>query len=337
MNSGLKFNYSQSKPLNINLLNLHNNQTIKSKKCKTINFNLSLNANDISTIDTELSFKNNSTKSNASEPQKLDQSQKNLKKSDKLITELFKIYSEQNSLCNFLIFEKTININMNLGIKFKKKITLSDYLDIFNKPSFLCLNIPFIEKNGKVTQNVFYSTLSSMVLVIKSKKKLGQQNYEQFINNNFSVCSLSDNLTKIEYNETSPPYYRDTLYSKIKIIHKIIGKKRIMLDDIIKDKSYISILWIPADTYKINSSFLSYYTFDFKLIGTLIIKNDENMWLSNININNTNNNGKDFKKDYLININNVETFINNNSKLNQIERKIPSNDYNRYIYSNNLK
>lgn len=327
MNPSLKCNHNQFKsPNNMNLKYFLNKDSLKLEKNKTINLNLSGTTNDISSIDNELSFKQNSTKSNSSE-QKLEEFQTNLKKSDKLLNELFKKYSQQNSLCNFLIFEKSININMNLDIKSKKKITLSDYLDIFNKSSFLCLNVPFIEKNGKISQNVFYSTLSSMVLIIKSKKKLDQKNYEQFINNNFSICELADNLTKIEYKDTNPPYYRDTLQSKISIIHKIIGKKRIMLDEVIKDKSYISILWNPADTYKINSSFLSYYTFDFNLIGTLIIKNDENMWLSSFIINNiNNNNGKDFKKDYQNNINNIKSFINNSFNLNQKERKMPSNE-----------
>ena len=71
-----------------------------------------------------------------------------------------------------------------------------------------------------------------------------------------------------------------------------------MIDDIIKEKSYFSILWTPADTYKIKTSFLSYYTFDFKLVGTLAIKVDDYAWFTIFS--NDPNNYKDFKNNIWI-------------------------------------
>lgn len=286
------------------------------------NINLGM-TNDISTTDTDLSFKNN--KINYCES-KNSESHIFLKNSDIFINELFKIYGEENCICNYLIFEKNINIDMNLDQKVNK-VTLSDYFDCFIKASILCLNIPLLDKNGKISQNVFNGTLSSMVLIIKSNKVIDDNIYKKYIKKKFYVCSLPNNLIKIEFDETNPPYYRDTLDSKIKIIHKIIGKKRFALDDIIKDKSYFCILWTPADTYKINSSFLSFYSFDYKLIGNLIIKPNDKLWFTSFN-NKNNNYFKDFKKDYLNNIYDIEKFIKN---YYQEKKKIISNDYKRYI------
>ena len=117
-------------------------------------------------------------------------------------------------------------------------------------------------------------------------------------------------------------------------LDKILGQKKILLENVVKDKSYFSILWTPADTYKIKSSFLSFYTFNFKLIGTLIIKIDEYNWFTTFC--NDMNNCKDFKKEYLNNINIVEKIIkkcNNMNDGDNLERKLLSHDYKRFIYN----
>ena len=315
MNSNFFYNQIS----NSNFLLFQNKQNGIFNDYKNINLGL---ANDISTTATDLSFKNNIV--NICEP-KNSEYHIFLKNSDIFINELFKIYGEENCLCNYLLFEKNININMNLDQKVNK-VTLSDYFDCFNKAGFLCINIPFLDKNGKISQNVFNATLSSMVLIIKSNKIIDDNIYKKYIKKNFYAYSLPNNLIKIEFDETNPPYYRDTLDSKIKIIHKIIGKKRLALDDVIKDKSYFCILWTPADTYKINSSFLSFYSFDYKLIGNLILKQNDKLWFTSFN-NKNNYNFKDFKKDYLNNTYNIEKFIKN---FYQDEKKIFSNDYKRY-------
>ena len=323
MNSKLNFNQIKEKS-NLNLFNFQNIQLGKLCDNKPINLNLSGMVNDISTTDTDLSLKNNLF--NIFE-KKESESHVFLKNSDEFVNELFKIYGEENCLCNYLLFEKNVNIKNDID-KEMKKISLSDYFECFNKAGILSINIPFLEKKGKIVHNIFNPTLSSMILMVKSNKIIDENMYKKYLKKNFIVYSLPNNLIKIEFDEANPPYYRDTLDSKIKIIHKIIGKKRIALNDIIKEKSYFSILWTPADTYKINSSLLSFYSFDFKLIGSLIIKKNDKLWFTCFS--NINNNYKNFKKDYINKVNIIENFIKN---YYQDKKTILSNDYKHYIYN----
>ena len=107
-----------------------------------------------------------------------------------------------------------------------------------------------------------------------------------------------------------------------------------MLDYIVKENSYFSVLWTPADTYKIKTSFLSFYSFDFKLVGTLAIKLDDHIWFTTF-CNDTND-FKDFKKEYLNKINVVEKFIKRCNNLNDgdnLEPKLFSQDYKRFTYN----
>jgi len=137
---------------------------------------------------------------------------------------------------------------------------------------------------------------------------------------NFTLYSLPKGYVKVEFNEINPPYNRDIIDSKIKIIHEIIGKKRITLDKIDKDKSYFCVLWTPADTYKLNTSFLSYYSFNFELIGILIIKRNDYKWFTSFSNNIKSN--KDFKKGYLNNVIKVERFLKKCKHINLDEKKI---------------
>ena len=291
-------------------------------------------SNDISSADTDsYSYQNGNLSCNFEKP-KIVENSVILKKSDEFVSELFKAFGEKNSLCNFTLFTKNIDISMNLKKEDLKKMTLNDYFECFNEASFLCLNIPFLDKKGNISYNIFNPTLSSMNLLINSKNIREENINKKYIKDNFSLINISDDLIKIEFDETNPPYNRDIIESKINTVHKILGKKKILLDNIVKDKSYFSILWTPADTYKIKSSFLSYYTFDFKLIGTLIIKLDDYSWFT-IYCNDSNN-CKDFKTEYLINISVVENFIkrcNNISDGDNLEHKLFSHDYKRFIYN----
>lgn len=286
-------------------------------------------SNDISTSDSCITNKNNVLKQPKDSGNCIL-----LKNPDEFINELFKRYSEDNCLCNYSIFEKNIDINMNLEKNIKKKISLSDYFDCFNNASFLCLNIPLIEPNGSVNNNIFNPTFSSMVLLIKSSKKIDEKSYKKYIKENFTVHTLNNKLIKIEFNESNPPYHRDIIDSKIKIIYKIMGKKRLNLDDVIKDKSYFSILWSPVDINKNNSSFLSYYSFDFKLLGSLIIKRNDNKWFTTYSYKS--NKYKDFKKDYLYKENFIKNFLKNyngNKEDNILENKYFPYDYKCFIYT----
>jgi hypothetical protein len=227
---------------------------------------------------------------------------------------------------------------MNIDKNTIKKMTLYEYFEGFNEASFLCLNIPYLDKKCNINYIVFNPTLSSMNLVIKnSNKKIKEENInKEYLKDNFSVNFISSDLIQVEFDETIPPYNRDIIEIKINTIYKILGLKKsdITLDNIVLDKSYFSVLWTPADTYKIRSSFLTFYTFEFKLIGTLIIKNDEYNWFT-VFCSDANY-FKDFKKEYLNKVNIVETFIKNCYNINDrdnLESKLFSNDYKRFMFN----
>ncbi len=288
--------------------------------------------NDISTLDTE-SYSYQNANYNY-EKQKNSENRIILKKPNEFVNELFKAFGEKNSLCNFSLFEKNIDINMNIDKNILKRITLQEYFECFNEASFLCLNIPYLDKKANVSYNIFNPTLSSMNLIVKSKKIKEETLNKKYLKDNFSINLISDDLIKIEFDETNPPYNRDIIETKINIVHKLLGQKKILLENIVKDKSYFSILWTPADTYKIKCSFLSFYTFDFKLVGTLILKIDEYNWF--LTFCNDMNNYKDYKKDYMNKINIVENFIkkfNNINDGNNLDHKLFSHDYKRFIYN----
>ena len=139
---------------NIFPLYFKNKQTRKILNNGNINLNLSGITNENSTTDSDFSFKNNVSNITNAHPK---DSEKGiiLKNKDKFINELFKAYSEENCICNYLLFQKNINININLNKKSGKNITLSDYFGLFNNSSFLGLKIPFLEKNGNIKYNTF--------------------------------------------------------------------------------------------------------------------------------------------------------------------------------------
>ena len=321
--------------LNMNEVNYYsfpNNQFIYNKQ--NLYKNSPRVSNDISSADTDsYSYQNGNLSSNNFEKQKPD-NRVTLKKANEFVNELFKAFGDKNTLCNFSLFEKNIDIDMKIDKSTLKKMTLKDYFECFNEASFLCLSIPFLDKKGNINYNIFNPTLSSMNLVIRSKNIIEENINKTYAKDNFSLFNLSDDLIKIQFDETNPPYNRDIIESKINYVHKILGKKKILLDYIVKENSYFSVLWTPADTYKIKTSFLSFYSFDFKLVGTLAIKLDDHIWFTTF-CNDTND-YKDFKKEYLNKINVVEKFIKRCNNLNDgdnLEPKLFSQDYKRFIYN----
>jgi len=323
-------NFRQFAGINdLNYITFTNNQFNQMYNNQKANINSTKASNDRSTADAD-SFsyqKNNYNYEKLKNPE----NRIILKKSDEFVNELFKAFGEKNSLCNFSLLEKNIDINMNIEKDVIKKITLKEYFECFNEASFLCLNIPYLDKKGNVSYNIFNPTLSSMNLILK-KNKIKEENInKKYLKNNFSLNFISDDLIKIQFDETNQPYNRDIIETKINILHKILGQKKITLDNIIKDNSYFSILWTPADTYKIKSSFLSFYTFDFKLIGTVILRIDDYNWFT-IFCNDMNN-YKDFKKEYLNKVNVVESFLKKCNNINDgdnLERNLISYDYKKF-------
>ena len=259
-----------------------------------------------------------------------------LRQPSDFVRELFKAFGEQNFLCNYSLFVRNVDIKMNLEEKILKKITLFEYFESFIEGSFLCLNIPFLDKKGNICYNVFNPTLSSMNLIIHQKNIRKNKINQKYLTDNFTMHFVNDDTLKIEFDETNPPYNRDIIEKKIKTIHKFLGTKNILLEHIDKEKSFFSILWTPADTYRIKSSFLSVYTFDFKLVGTLIIKLDANNWFLIFSNDTIVTNHKDFKTEYNKNVNDVENFMKKAKGIaddEKLDRKLFSQDYKRFIYN----
>ena len=323
-------NFRQFAGINdLNYIPFPNNQFNQIYNNQKTNINSTKASNDRSTADADsFSYQNNNYNY-----EKLKNSENRiiLKKSNEFVNELFKAFGEKNSLCNFSLLEKNIDINMNVDKDTIKKITLQEYFECFNEASFLCLNIPYLDKKGNVSYNVFNPTLSSMNLILK-KDKIKEENInKKYLKNNFTLNFISNELLKIEFDETNQPYNRDIIEAKINILHKILGQKKITLDNIVKDNSYFSILWTPADTYKIKSSFLSFYSFDFKLVGTVILRIDDYNWFT-IFCNDMNN-YKDFKKEYLNKVNVVESFLKKCNNINDddnLEHNLISYDYKKF-------
>ena len=323
-------NFRQFAGINdLNYIPFPNNQFNQIYNNQKTNINSTKASNDRSTADADsFSYQNNNYNY-----EKLKNSENRiiLKKSNEFVNELFKAFGEKNSLCNFSLLEKNIDINMNVDKDAIKKITLQEYFECFNEASFLCLNIPYLDKKGNVSYNVFNPTLSSMNLILKKDKIKEENMNKKYLKNNFTLNFISNDLIKIQFDETNQPYNRDIIEAKINILHKILGQKKITLDNIVKDNSYFSILWTPADTYKIKSSFLSFYSFDFKLVGTVILRIDDYNWFT-IFCNDMNN-YKDFKKEYLNKVNIVESFLKKCNNINDddnLEHNLISYDYKKF-------
>ena len=97
----------------------------------------------------------------------------------------------------------------------------------------------------------------------------------------------------------------------------------------------MSILWNPSNDYKIQTSFLSFFSFDLNLIGILAIKLDENKWFDcftekkEIEINycykEFNFRLPSFKNDYYSEVDNVKNLLDKIEKYEQENEKIKSN------------
>ena len=101
------------------------------------------------------------------------------------------------------------------------------------------------------------------------------------------------------------------------------------------DKSFFCILWNPANNNISNSSFLTYYSFDLKLLGVLIIKLNSFQWLSSFS--NDINNFKDYKKEYNKNVENIKRFFENLvvDKEEGYYKNFITDDYLHYIKNSN--
>ena len=307
--------------------NQNNSKNIYSKSI--------INSNDICSLDTDHSSHISTNINPKNENQSIiDNENIVIKKKNKFMNAIFNAFADNNSLCNFSIFEKSVKFNFKPDVDTINKMTLNEYFECFDDPSFMCLNVPFIEKSGKIYYNIFNPTLSSFNLKISSKKiKLNKIN-KHLITNNFGLSFIDKDYIHVGFDESNPPYNRDLIGDKINIIHKIIGVKSIFLSDVDINNSYYSILWTPADTHKFKSSFLSFYSFDFRLLGTLIIKMEEKYWFTTFCEDK--NVYKDFKNEYFNKVNEVKNFIkkcHNIIDADNLDNQLFSHDYRRFLYN----
>ena len=237
---------------------------------------------------------------------------------EELLRKLFEQFEEDKCISNYTIAKNMLDINMNLDSNKEKmllKTKLTDFFDIFHNPNKLWLNIPFIDSRGKLYMNCFSPTLSSMLLVIKKNKdiktclkniKLKCKKYRGF---SYDTYDQNKKLFKIEFEEIKPLHNREILYKKIGKLKKIIGDTKIRNKDIMIKNSYFSVLWSVKNELNIKSSFLAYYSFDFKLVGILIINLDYNQWMAAFSYKLTNYH--DYKTDYEKNVANVKNMFKN--------------------------
>ena len=90
---------------------------------------------------------------------------------DKFVKLLFDVYSENNCLCNYVLFEKNVDVFSKFdNIKKAKSLNLYDYFGIFFQYENFGLNIPFITDENNLIYNIFNPSLSSMILLIKDTR-----------------------------------------------------------------------------------------------------------------------------------------------------------------------
>ena len=262
---------------------------------------------------------------------------------NKFSKEIYKIFkTKSNYLSNFIIFKKTIK-NLFPKIKMNNLIPLENNFQIFERISSFGLLIPIINEEGNYNKLFFSPSLSSMIIYIKNKElyeiinnklnglkefrlsastRSNSEENNNTLNNYFQVNDFYSENTKtllydkyilIEFNECKPPFLRSSLIEQIKNIFYPFSNSNfiIKLSDIDLEKSFFSISWNPYNNHFNHTSFLTYYLFNFNLIGILPFKLDVNKWFSLIKLNNLQN-VIDKKDIYLKkNISKVENFLFN--------------------------
>lgn len=230
---------------------------------------------------------------------------------------LFNRYQDKtNSICNFKILIEFLKLKFNKSID---EINLFYFFKSFSEVSCLSLTIPFFKMDGSMVKISLTPSLSSLVLYIKDTKfvKRIMKKYPNFkdinesnvhskeskhqamiLSKSFSEdCSISiddfkisnyeKNTIKISYNDQRPYYLTESLYSTIsEFMKKFKYIKKISVNKILMEKSYICISWNSINNNNSNnipsSHFYSYYQFNGTLLGVIPNKIDENFWTKSI-------------------------------------------------------
>ena len=229
---------------------------------------------------------------------------------EELMRKLFEKYEQDKCISNYTIVKNMLDINMNFNPKVQNRLInskLTDFFDVFQNANQLYLNIPYVTKKGKLYINCFSPSLSSMILVLKANKKVQKEikrNVKKFRGFTAETHEKNEKILKIEFEEIKPFYQRELLYKKISKIKRIIGETNLRNKNVLIKNSYFSILWSVANNLDIKSSFLAYYTFDFKLIGILILNLNYNHWMTPFSYKLVNYH--DYKIEYEKNVENVK-------------------------------
>ena len=196
---------------------------------------------------------------------------------------------KSNTTCNFKILTDFLTINKK---QFSNKMNINNFIKIFYEVSSVCLGVPIFKLNGELTKISLTPSLHSLKLYIKDKKLLSifSKKYNKSENieiKNFIINVMKEGIIKITYDEQRPYYLTESFYEKIsELTDEIKYIKKITIDKIIIDKSYISLSWNIINTNNISSlknSFNSYYSFNGDTLG--IIPNlyeDNDLWVRNI-------------------------------------------------------
>jgi hypothetical protein len=232
---------------------------------------------------------------------------------EELMRKLFEKYEQDKCISNYTIVKNMLDINMNFNTNDQKNFLntkLVDFFDLFHNANQLNLNIPYITKKGKLYINCFSPSLSSMILVIKTNKKVQREikkNIKKFRGFTAETQEKNKNIIKLEFEEIKPIYQRELLYKKISKIKRILGETKLRNKNVLIKNSYFSILWSVTNNLDVKSSFLAYYTFDFKLIGILIMNLNYNHWMTPFSYKLVNYH--DYKIEYEKNVENVKKML----------------------------
>lgn len=274
---------------------------------------------------------------------------------DKYAIKLFNSFQDKyGCISNYTIFKKLILIQKKKKKKFFKtyteRYTLKDYFGAFKKISIFGLEMPYISKGGTKKSLIFNPSLSSIVLTIRISNPNELENFSKnplitFLNNRlkenkdnvihfkenlffngdkFEITSFTDDKIKIEFNEDLPFFKRETIDEKFTKIKNFLGIKNLSLKEIILDESYLCILWNPSNTYKLESSILAYYSFDFKLIG-ISSKNFEEFWFTSFSTIKDYYN--DYQLEYIKDKEEVRNFLKQIKSKEDICKNIENSEY----------
>ena len=253
---------------------------------------------------------------------------------EELSRKLFENFEEDKCISNYTIIKNMLEIKNNID---KNKIKFMDFFDLFHNANLPFLNIPFVTKRGKIITNCLSPSLSSMLLVLKiknKKKRIIKSNCKKFAGFSTDTYENNKKLFKIEFEEIKHIRDRELLYIKMSKIKKIFSEANLKYKDILIKNSYFCVLWSIINNTKIKSSFLAYYSFDFKLVGILISKLNYNHWMTPFSYKL--DNYHDYKNDYEKNVSNVKKMFEglHIDKDDEHYEKYLKTDYYNYLKSN---